>query len=502
MEHASAVSLTRALEAEIVAWLAPLSERIIDTACAHVFLAPDRALKLKRHDDLGYVDFSTPERRLWALKRELEFNRPAAPDIYRAVRRITREADGSLALDGAGPPVDHLLEMRRFDETAVLAACPERVTGDLAEALGRTIAGVHQAAPLRPAGGLTALSFTVGSNATLLRETCDDLDQARVELMIALTETELERQAPLLAHRSATGFARRCHGDLHLGNILLETGRPVLFDCIEFSDILSDLDVQYDLAFLLMDLDFRGRRDAAVRALSAWLDEAARSFPAEIWDGLAALPLMLSVRAGVRAHVCAHSGDPATARAYVDAAIAHLAPAAPVLAAVGGLSGSGKSTFARAIAPALGASPGAVILRTDEVRKRLLNVPPTQAAGPETYAPVALARTYDELFATARALLAAGRAVVLDASFIEPDTRHGADALAREANVAFHAAWLEAPAEVLETRVSGRTGDASDATVAILHEQLARGAGPMSWPKIDATGPLEAAATAWAEAHA
>eukprot|EP01041_Mallomonas_annulata_P028090 gene28090-49879_t len=270
--------------------------------------------------------------------------------------------------------------MRRFDETNVLSACPERVTGDLAETLGRTIAGVHRLAPLRPAGGLTALSFTVGSNAQLLRETCDGLDQARVEDMIARTEAELERQAPLLAHRSATGFARRCHGDLHLGNILLEGGRTVLFDCIEFNDILSDLDVQYDLAFLLMDLAFRGRRDAAVRALSAYLDEAGRSFPAEIWDGLATLPLMLSVRAGVRAHVTAHSGDPATARAYVEAAIAHLEPTAPVLTAVGGFSGSGKSTFARAVAPQLGASPGAVILRTDEVRKRLLNVPPTQIA--------------------------------------------------------------------------------------------------------------------------
>ena len=493
--------MTRALEAEIVAWLAPLSEATIDTACAHVFLAPDRALKLKRHDDLGYVDFTTPERRLWALQRELEFNRPTAPDIYRAVRRITRQADGSLAIDGDGEAVDHVLEMRRFDETAVLSACPERVTGDLAETLGRTLAGFHLDAPLRPAGGLTAISYTVGSNARLLRETCEGLDPDRVEVLVTLTEAELERQAPLLAHRSAVGFSRRCHGDLHLGNILLEGGRPVLFDCIEFDDVLSDLDVQYDLAFLLMDLDFRGRRDAAVRALSAWLDEASRSFPAEIWDGLAALPLMLSVRAGVRAHVCAHSGDPATARAYVEAAIAHLAPDAPVLAAVGGLSGSGKSTFSRAIAPALGASPGAVILRTDEVRKRLLNVPPTQVAGPEAYAPVAYTQTYDELFANARALLNAGRAVVLDASFIEPDMRARAEALARDVGVTFQAAWLDAPADVLEARVADRTGDASDATVAILHDQLARGAGPLTWPRVDATASVETAAKGWIEAR-
>ncbi len=485
------------LEIEIVAWLSPLSERTIDTACAHVFLAPDRALKMKRHDDLGYVDFSTAERRQWALDRELAFNRSAAPGIYRAVHRVTREADGSLALDGAGSTVDHILEMKRFDDTSVLAACPERVTGDLAESLGRAIAVYHANASLRPEGGLTAMAYTVGSNARLLRETCEGLDQARVETMVALTEAELERQAPLLAHRAAKGFSRRCHGDLHLGNILLQDGQPILFDCIEFSDILSDLDVLYDLAFLLMDLAFRGRKDTAVRALSAWLDETARSFPAEIWEGTAALPLMLSVRAGVRAHVCAHSGDPAMARAYVEAAIEHLAPAPPVLAAVGGFSGSGKSSFSRAIAPQLGASPGAVILRTDEVRKRLLNVPPTQIAGDDSYAPAAYARTYDEMFANARALLRAGRAVVLDASFIDPALRARAEALAQEIGVPFHPAWLDAPAEVLEERVMGRKGDASDATVDVLRQQLARGAGPMTWPNVAATAPVSAAASGW-----
>lgn len=481
-----------------MAWLGARADRRIDTACAHVFLGPTSAWKMKRHADLGYADFSTLERRKWALDRELEFNKAAAPDIYRAVRKVTREADGSLALEGSGEAAEFVLEMRRFDETKVLAAQPEAVDGVLAERLGRTIAGFHAAAPLRPAGGLTALAFTVGSNAQLLRETCQGLDQGRVEVMVALTETELERQSPLLAHRAATGFSRRCHGDLHLGNILLEHGEPVLFDCIEFSDILSDLDVQYDLAFLLMDLDFRGRRDAAVRALSAYLDEAARRFPADIWDGLAALPLMLSVRAGVRAHVAAHSGDPATARAYVEAAIAHLSPAPPVLVAVGGLSGTGKSRFSRGIAPALGASPGAVILRTDEIRKRLMDVPPTRTMPPETYTPEFYARTYDTMLDNARAMLRAGRAVVLDATFIDPALRARAEALAAECGVPFHGAWLEAPVEVLEARVAGRTGDASDATVAVLHDQVGRMRDQtVAWPRVDTHAPKDSAAKAW-----
>lgn len=486
------------LEAELMAWFGAGADRTIDTACAHVFLGREAAWKMKRHADLGYADFSTAERRKWALDRELEFNKTAAPDIYRAVRSVTREPGGGFAIDGAGETVEHVLEMRRFDESQVLAARPEAVDGNLAEQLGRTIAGFHAEAPLRPGGGHEALKFTVGSNANLLRETCEGLDQARVEVLVALTAAELERQGPLLARRATGPFSRRCHGDLHLGNILMEDGRPILFDCIEFNDVLSDLDVQYDLAFLLMDLDFRGRRDAAVRALSGYMDEAARHFPADIWDGLAAMPLMLSVRAGVRAHVSAHSGDPETARAYVEAGIAHLSPPPPVLVAVGGLSGSGKSRFSRVVAPALGASPGAVILRTDEVRKRLLNIAPTDTPPDGTYTAEAQAATYDAMIDNARSMLKAGRAVVLDATFIDPALRARAEALAAECGVPFHAAWLDAPVEVLEARVAGRTGDASDATVAVLHDQVKRMAGQaMTWPKVSTEAPKEAAAKAW-----
>ena len=488
--------MSDAAEDEILAWLTGTAERRIDTACAHVFLGRERALKIKRHEDLGYVDFSTADRRLWALKRELAFNQAIVSDIYRAVRRITREADGSLAIDGHGETVDHVLEMRRFSDDAVLAAHPDGVDSELAERLGRMIAGMHAAAPLREEGGLASLSWTVGSNARLLRA-IPGLDPSRVEYLLALTEAALERHAALLAHRSASGFARRCHGDLHLGNLLVENGEPKPFDCIEFSDILSDLDVQYDLAFLLMDLEFRDRRDAATRVLAAYLDEAARCFPPDLWDGLATLPLMLSVRAAVRAHVSAHGGDVALARAYVEAAIAHLSPTPPVLAAVGGYSGAGKSAFARAVAPRLGASPGAVVMRTDEVRKRLAGLSPTERAPPDAYAPEPTARAYDALFDSARAILRAGQAVVLDATFIDPGLRVRAESLAAECGVAFHGIWLEAPAPVLAQRVSARRGDASDATVETLESQLGRDLGTLAWERVDASGPPGAAADAW-----
>jgi uncharacterized protein len=483
-------------EAEITAWLQARADHVIETACARVFLTGDAAFKLKRHADLGYVDFTTLERREWAIRRELAFNRPAAPDIYRAVHTITRSADG-LAFDGPGEVVDYALEMRRFPDDAVLAARPEAIDGALADQLGRMVAGFHARAPLRPEGGPAALAYTVGSNAQLLRGLAPRLGSDRIEQLIALTDAELARQAPLLAVRAAEGFSRHCHGDLHLGNILVENGRPIPFDCIEFDDRLSELDVQYDLAFLIMDLDFRDRRDAAVRVLSAYLDEAARVFPETLWAGLAALPFMLSVRAGVRAHVVANSGNDAQAIAYADAAIAHLSPAPPALAAVGGLSGTGKSSFARAIAPALGASPGAVVLRTDEVRKRLAGVAPEQRLDTSAYAPEFYARVYDVLFDTARTLIKAGRAVVLDATFLDPALRARAEQLAKDCGAPFHGVWLDAPVPVLEARIAARAGDASDATVATLRDQLGRVVIPADWPKIDASGPVEATAAAW-----
>ncbi|MFC3071010.1 bifunctional aminoglycoside phosphotransferase/ATP-binding protein [Phenylobacterium soli] len=481
--------------AEVAAWLGGQAERVVETALARVFLTPEAAFKLKRPVNLGYVDFTTPAQRLWALERELAFNKPGAPDIYRAVRRITRKAGGGLEFDGPGAVVEHVLEMRRFADAAVLAASPQTVDGELAEALGRTIARFHAAAERRDRSGM---SFTVPSNARLLEELAPDLGEGPVRELIARTNAEYARLGPLLARRVAEGFSRRCHGDLHLGNILVEDGKPVLFDCIEFNDELVEIDVQYDLAFLIMDLQFRGRRDAAVRVLSAYLDEAARSFPPSLWEGLAALPLMLSVRAAVRAHVQSHQGDVAGGRAYVAEALRHLSPRPPALAAVGGLSGTGKTTFARAIAPAVGPSPGAVILRTDEIRKRLMNVEPTTRVDASAYAPEFYERTYATMIDNARAALKAGRGVILDATFIDPELRARAERLAAECGAPFHGVWLDAPAEVLEARVAGRTGDASDATVEVLRGQIARlSQSEVGWTRADATRPTEAAAQAW-----
>lgn len=473
-------------EAAVDAFFTALGGRRIETACNRVYLAGDTAWKVKRPVDLGYVDFTTLERRREAAEREIAFNSPAAPDIYRRVHAVTRSGD-RLELDGGGPAVDYVVEMRRFDEGSVLSARPGSVDGSLAEALGREISRLHAASPLRPeGGGADGLAYTIDSNAHLLTGLADRLGRDAVEAVIATTAGRFADAAGVLEARRRAGFTRRCHADLHLGNILLEDGRPVLFDCIEFNDRLSDIDIQYDLAFLLMDLDFRNRRDAACRVLDAWLDEAARREGEGLREGLAVLPLMLSVRAVVRAHVEANSGHDEGGRAYLAAALRHLQPEPPRLFAVGGMSGTGKTTLARAVAPQLGASPGAVVLRSDEVRKRLSGVAPTDRLPPGVYAPGMSDRVHAALFAEATSLLAAGRSVILDATFLDPEHRGAAADLADRLGLPFAAVWLEGTPEVLKTRLAGRSGDASDADVQTLEQQAKRDAGSIAWPRLRA----------------
>jgi aminoglycoside phosphotransferase family enzyme/predicted kinase len=465
--------------AEVSAWLEAAADRVIQTHIGQVFLIGEHAFKLKKAVDFGYLDFSTAKARAWAIGRELELNRPTAPDIYQKVAWVTRQADGSLAFDGPGARLEAVLRMRRFDPEAVLANDPARVRGDFAEALGRQVAGVHAAALQRP--GVQGLGYVVQSNAEHLRALAGDLGAEAVEALIAATSAEFARRRGELDARAAAGLVRRCHGDLHLGNILAEDGRAVLFDCIEFNDRLSDIDVLYDLAFLLMDLGFRGQAGGASRAFNGYLDQAARAFGDSALTGLGVLPLFLSVRAAVRAHVNAQQGEVEDARAYVSAAQAHLQPAEPVLFAVGGLSGSGKSTLSRALAPRLGGPPGAVVLRSDEIRKRLWDHAPTDRLPKAAYAPEQSVRVYGRMLKEAALALGAGRPVVLDAVFLRAEERAQAEAAARQAGVAFQGVWLEAPRDTLETRLAGRAGDASDADARVLATQRERDPGVIGW---------------------
>ena len=285
----------------------------IDTHAAAVFLAGDRTFKVKRAVRFPFLDYSTLARRNQACEAEIEVNRAFAPDIYRGVVPITREPDGRLALDGHGTPVEWAVEMRRFDERATLdqLAAAGRLDLTLADTLGRAVAAAHATAPQADAGPwVKALADYIDEHVAAFGEAPELFPAAEVEAHARASRAAYARIHPLLVERGRRGLVRRIHGDLHLGNIVLLEGRPVLFDAIEFSPLIAWGDVLYDLAFLLMDLTERGLRPAANIVLNRYLLATGR---AEDFDGLATLPFYLSMRAAIRAKVTAARLRPSTA---------------------------------------------------------------------------------------------------------------------------------------------------------------------------------------------
>ena len=357
----------------------------IDTHAATVFLAGDRAFKIKRAVRFPFLDYSTLDRRQAACAAEIEVNRPYAPAIYRRAVAITREKDGALAIGGAGEPVEWAVEMRRFDEMQTLdhLAAAGRIDGALADALARAVVRAHAAAPANKAAGFVdELAEVIAQNDAELRAAPEFFPPPSVSALTHATRATFERVRALLMAREHAGLVRRCHGDLHLGNIVLLDGAPVLFDAIEFDPKIATGDVLYDLAFLLMDLIERGLKPAANIVLNRYLSETRR---AEDLDALAALPLFLSLRAAIRAKVAAERRAQGaeraviaqSARAYFALAGRLLAPPPPRLLAVGGLSGTGKSLLARALAAEILPEPGAVVLRSDVERKALFGLAET-----------------------------------------------------------------------------------------------------------------------------
>lgn len=462
----------------------------VETHGAHVFLAGDTALKIKRAVRYDYMDLSTLVLRETMLRRELELNAPAAPEIYRDVLPVTRTADGTLALDGEGEPVEWVLRMHRFqakDELLAVAARGE-LTDALAARLGLEVAAYHAATPLSNRPGDHLIGDILAELRRVFGELKDDLPSAATGLALETGTTRLEVLAPLLKERSTTGHVRRVHGDLHLRNIVLIEGRPVLYDALEFDETLGTCDLLYDLAFLLMDLCHRGLRRQAGVVLDTWLTELGSTEDA----GLTALPLFLAVRAMIRAMVLVQTDRAATspghsieeAKSYLEEAERFLAPLPPVLIAVGGVSGTGKSVLARTLASQLGAAPGAVVLSSDAERKAGGAVP--------KYAPAARYAVYLRLLGRTRTILRAGQAVLLDATFLNPRSRAEAQALAHEAGVPFLPLWLTAPAAVLLLRVDLRRGDPSDADVGVVRTQLAGAPDAADWPHVDAGGSPQA----------
>jgi hypothetical protein len=460
----------------------------IETHISAVFVGREDAFKLKKAVTLPFLDFGSLAARAHFCRRELELNQPNAPGLYRAVIPVTRAPDGTLALGGAGEVVEWVLRMAPIPAEAFLDAVAARgaLDGPLLDALADAVAGLLAAAPI-VAGVDSPGRMRLVLEGNLAGAVAAGLDPARLAALGAAMRARLDTLAPLLAERAAGGFVRRCHGDLHLGNLCLWEGRPVAFDALEFDEAFASIDVGYEIAFLLMDLEARVSRAAANRVMNRL--QARAPDPAM----LVALPFWLAQRALVRAKLePARGGDPLP---YLAAAERAIRPGPPRLVAIGGLQGTGKTFVARALAPLIGAAPGALHLRSDEIRKRRAGVPPEARLPPEAYRPEESAAVHAEMFALARAALAAGHAVVLDAMFLDPALRAEAERVAGPHP--FDGIWLEAPLDLLRSRVAARVGDASDATVEVLERAARVDPGPMTWRRLDAAGdPVGAARSA------
>lgn len=456
-----------------------------ETHISAVFIGTDTIWKLKKAVRLPFLDFTTRTARERFLRRELELNQPWAPDLYRDVVGIVRLPDGRLGF-GDENPVEFVLRMAKIPsgDFADEIASKSGLTSGLLNEIGDMVAHYHQSLPsVHNRDFFSAmLEITEGNHRSSLAVGLAGVDTWKTRMDHAI----MARRAWLM-ERSRNGFVRRCHGDLHLGNICLWHGHPVPFDALEFDEALATIDVGYDLAFLLMDLEHRASRGAANRVMNRYFARTGD------FGATAGFPIFLSQRAMIRAHVTTAMKQDGSA--YLTAAQKYLEPSAPLVVAIGGLQGTGKSTQARALAPELLPAPGAIIVRSDETRKRLHDTAPEERLPAAAYSESANAAVNEALIAHATVGASSGHSVIVDATFLDRRMRDRLRSEISAIGVRFIGIWLQAPLSVLEHRVASRTGDASDATVEVLRRAAASSPGAGDWMPVDATDKVAALAS-------
>jgi aminoglycoside phosphotransferase family enzyme/predicted kinase len=466
--------------------------RVLETHISWVVLTGDYAYKIKKPVNLGFLDFTGLDARRHYCKEELRLNRRLAPSLYEAVVKITGSTHNP-RIDGDGPAVEYAIRMREFPQHA-LASClltDGRLTSAHMDGLAARINAFHAeadvAAPDSHYGTLDAIITPARENFThiqcLLR---DAPNQARIVGLQQWTEREYAARSSQFATRRAAGHVRECHGDLHLGNIVMLDDQLTPFDCIEFNPEFRWIDVMSEVAFLVMDLLDRGRMDFAYRFLNAYLEAGGG------YDGLGVLRFYLVYRAMVRAKIHAlrsaqsglsaaeHERLVAASRDYLELAqrCAQGAQGArPAFILMHGLSGSGKSIIAQALAE----KTGAIRLRSDVERKRMGGLAPLDHSGSTLQAGIYTAdltrATYQRLLDLARGVANAGHAAIIDATFLKQWQRDlfRQEALARR--IPFGIVNVTAPEAVLRARIAARRdarGDASEADRAVLTQQLAQ----------------------------
>ncbi len=460
--------------------------RLIETHISYLLLTGDFAYKLKKPLDLGFLDFSSLDKRLHACEEEVRLNRRLAPSVYLGVVPITG-TPAAPSINGTGEPFEYAVKMRQFPADATLDRLDTQggTTMRQVEAIAQTIARFHQRDCARatqgsPWGTPESVWQPVEENfhhiAPMLAGAAD---REQLDALHAWSAAEHARLAPLMAARKRDGFVRECHGDLHLGNLAWVDGDLLVFDCLEFNPGLRWIDIQSEIAFCWMDLLARGHADWAWLFVNLWLEQTGD------YAGLALLRFYAVYRAMVRVKVAVlRAGQTAgaerdaalaEARVLLELASALTRPPRLRLDITHGLSGSGKTTVTRALMQ----DPGAIRLRSDIERKRMAGLDALAKSGSgvadQLYAADATRRTYGRLAEMAGQLLDAGWPVIVDATFIARWQRDLLRETARTRGIEFRILDFPVPVATLRERIVQRSragGDASEADLAVLQYQL------------------------------
>lgn len=456
------------------------SVQLIETHISWVLLAGHYAYKVKKALNLGFLDYSTLDLRRFFCEEEVRLNRRTAPEIYLDTIAIGGRPDKPEL--GAQPAIEYAVRMRRFadDDLMDTQLVRGRVTSLHIDNLATNLASFHASIPAAQAdsGFGTALTIRAAAmeNFRQLRLwLAEEANRKNIDALQSATEASFELCKKHFAARRAQGFVRECHGDLHLGNIVLNGDIPVLFDCIEFNPALRWIDVMNEIAFAVMDLLHRDHAEFAWRLLNAYLEASGD------YSGVSVLRFYLGYRAAVRAKVCAirsgqtgisaqlKSKELAECGRYLALARQCLERHRPALIITHGLPGSGKTLFSQLALQQL----GAIRIRSDVERKRLFGVDRLQSSrllARDIYSPQATKKTYARLRELAREILKAGFPVIVDAAFLRLDERESFRQLAQSMSLPFAIASLHADDVTLRERLRLRRNDASEADVVVLEK--------------------------------